>query len=83
MPIYEFRCLECKDLFEVLLVKTNEEEEIQCPHCQAQHFERVLSATSYAMASSSGSGAASSGISKQERTCSSGSCSTYTLPGMD
>ncbi|MDL2285983.1 zinc ribbon domain-containing protein [Desulfococcaceae bacterium OttesenSCG-928-F15] len=81
MPIYEFRCLECKDLFEVLLVKTNDEEEIKCPHCEAQHFERVMSATSFAMAPSSGSKAAS--VSKQERTCSSGSCSTYTIPGMD
>ncbi|MCW7753159.1 zinc ribbon domain-containing protein [Desulfobotulus sp. H1] len=82
MPIYEFKCLECEDLFEILTLKSSDEEEIKCPHCGAQHFERVMSATSYAMAPSGGTGKGG-GISKQERTCSAGSCSTYTIPGMN
>lgn len=83
MPIFEFRCLECKDLFEVLVMKNNEEEEVKCPHCGAQHFERVMSATSYSMPGGDhGSATAKGGgVSKQERSCSSGSCSTYTIAG--
>ena len=85
MPIYEFRCLECKDLFELLVMKSSEEDELSCPHCGAQHFERVMSATTYAMAPGPGSGPGGKnvGVSKQERTCSSGSCSTYTIAGQE
>ncbi|MGM0418522.1 MAG: FmdB family zinc ribbon protein [Thermodesulfobacteriota bacterium] len=78
MPIYEFRCLECKEIFEVIVVAGNDEEEIKCSHCGAQTFERVLSSGNIA---SSGSPQPGQSSSKQERTCSSGSCTTYTVPG--
>jgi putative FmdB family regulatory protein len=80
MPIYEFKCSECETFFEVLVMKSDEEFEIKCPKCASSAAERVVSATNYAMAPSS-SGGQTKGASKQERTCSSGSCTTYTVPG--
>lgn len=79
MPIYEFRCLECKEIFEVIVMAGNEDDEIKCSHCGSQTFERVLSSGSIAVGSSPSAPGQQGGL--QERTCSSGSCSTYTIPG--
>lgn len=76
MPIYEFKCLKCEDCFE-LLVMGDDQAELSCPKCGSEDFERVLSTTNYAM----GTGAGSPGVSSQTRRCSSGSCTTYDIPG--
>lgn len=78
MPIYEFKCLKCSDIFELLLINKDQSMELQCPKCQSGDLERVLSATRYAMGSGSGQG--SKAVS-QTRTCSGGSCTTYDIPG--
>lgn len=49
MPIFEFRCLECGNLFEKLFANSDEKAEIACPECQSRSFERVISKTSYAI----------------------------------
>jgi putative FmdB family regulatory protein len=79
MPIYEFKCLECEEFFELLVMGKKEGEETKCPKCGAQSFERVLSTTSFV---TSGGGGKAAGVSEQTRTCSGGSCSTYTIPGL-
>ena len=79
MPIYEFKCLKCEEFFELILTKTDEEFETKCPKCNSEEFERVLSVTNYAMKGSDKLG--SSQTSSQTRTCSSGSCTTYDIPG--
>jgi putative FmdB family regulatory protein len=78
MPLYEFRCLKCNEVFELLIMGEDEQMEMKCPKCGAEDFERVMSTTTYAMGPGKG---ASSGPSVQSRQCGSGSCSTYTLPG--
>jgi putative FmdB family regulatory protein len=78
MPIYEFRCLKCNDVFELLLVKSEDQVEMKCPHCGAQDFERVLSTTSYAMGFTKGE---SRSPTVQSRECASGTCSTIDFPG--
>lgn len=78
MPIYEFKCLECGEYFEILVIKTEESVEMACPKCKAENFERILSSTHYAMGDGSGGGAR---VSSQTRACSSGSCTTYEIPG--
>lgn len=80
MPIYEFKCSECEEFFELIVLKSDGERELKCPKCSCKSVERVVSATNYAMGSSS-SGGRAKGPAKQERTCSSGSCTTYTVPG--
>ncbi len=42
MPIYEYRCQECANEFETLLL--NREERARCPVCGSQTLSRLLSA---------------------------------------
>jgi putative FmdB family regulatory protein len=55
MPIYEYKCLKCQEYFELLVMSQDEELEIKCPKCGSEDFERIISTTSYAMGSGSGS----------------------------
>ncbi|CAN2041290.1 FmdB family transcriptional regulator [Candidatus Magnetomoraceae bacterium gMMP-15] len=77
MPIYEFKCLKCGEFFESLIMGNDDEMIMQCPKCKAEDFERVLSSSNYAM----GDGNAPNRVSSQTRHCSTGNCTTYTLPG--
>lgn len=77
MPIYEFKCLECGAAMEILLMNKQEEVELACSQCGSGNLERILSAASHAVSGGGHDSAASS----QTRTCSSGSCTTYTIPG--
>lgn len=52
MPIYEYRCGACDSVFEILQ-NINEENSVQCPHCGADHPERILSLFSSASTASS------------------------------
>lgn len=78
MPIYEFKCLKCENFFELLFVGKQDQSEMKCPQCGSEDFERVLSTASFSMGGGSGS---QQGASSQTRSCSSGSCTTYTIPG--
>ncbi|MBW2108762.1 MAG: zinc ribbon domain-containing protein [Deltaproteobacteria bacterium] len=77
MPLYEFRCLKCNDLFEILVTGAKDDVEMRCPHCGAEDFERVISTTNYTV----GSGKQANKPSVQSRQCGSGSCTTMTVPG--
>lgn len=79
MPIYEFKCMKCNHFFEILVMSSDEKHEMECPKCKSPNFERVMSTTNYAMGAGGSSGA--SGPKVENRTCSSGSCTTYDLPG--
>lgn len=78
MPIYEFKCSKCSEFFELLLMNSKDEEEFKCPKCGSGAFERVISTTNFAMGGGSGT---KSPASAQTRSCSSGSCTTYNIPG--
>ncbi|MEW5952458.1 MAG: zinc ribbon domain-containing protein [Bacillota bacterium] len=78
MPIYEFRCLKCGELFEKLFVSAGAKVELSCPKCQSDMLERVISATNYAMGSAKGG----SKPTVTTKSCSSGNkCSTLEIPG--
>lgn len=79
MPIFEFKCTECKEFFEVIVMASDKDESVNCPKCKSGEFERVVSKTNFSMGS--GSSGSSRGVETQERTCSGGSCKTYTVPG--
>lgn len=83
MPIFEFKCLKCEEFFEILVMGGDDPVNMQCPKCKSENFERVLSTTNYSMTSGSSGKAKSAGVSSQTRTCSSGSCTTYNIPGAD
>jgi putative FmdB family regulatory protein len=43
MPIYDFRCRECKKEFTLVLrLAEYEKRERACPHCQSKEVERVM-----------------------------------------
>ena len=81
MPIYEFKCMECEEVFEVLCVNSDDTVTMECKKCQSPNIERIMSSTNFAMGSSSGGPGGS--MSSQTRNCSSGSCTTYNVPGVD
>ena len=76
MPLYEFRCLECNECFEFLVMKKEEQVELRCPKCKSDEFERVLSISGHCMGSESAASAKS-----KTRNCPGGSCTTYEIPG--
>lgn len=77
MPIYEFKCLECENIFEFLLINPGETLEMKCAKCSSEKIERVLSTTNYSV----GTSGANMSPKAQTRSCSSGSCTTIDLPG--
>jgi len=78
MPIFEFKCLKCQAYFEILIMNKDDEVELKCPECKSEEFERIISVTNFAMGESS---ASSNKPSATTKTCSSGSCTTYDMPG--
>jgi putative FmdB family regulatory protein len=57
MPIYEYRCRKCGEVFErIQKVEKGGGESLHCPYCGGEKPEKVLSSFS----SSKGSGATSS-----------------------
>jgi hypothetical protein len=62
----------------MLVMNNDEEVELKCPECKSEDFERIISSTNFAMGDSSDS---SNKPSATTRTCSTGSCTTYEIPG--
>ncbi len=83
MPIHEFRCQSCDYAFEILLMSKEEMKNLICPRCQSPEIEKLMSAVNIATGDgtppSCGSSTAEPNI--RHRTCGSGSCSTFELPG--
>ena len=78
MPIFEFRCLECSNLFEKIFLSSDEKAEIECPECRSVSFERVVSKSSYIM----GMGSGGSKPKITSKSCAPGNkCVTLDLPG--
>lgn len=78
MPIFEFRCLECGDIFEKLFLNSNEKADIECPECGAGSFERVLSRANHAI----GVGPGGKQPTVTTKSCGpSNQCTTLDLPG--
>jgi putative FmdB family regulatory protein len=76
MPIYEFRCLGCGNVFELLkLKKESEEAAMKCPKCKSEEVERILS-TVNTIVSSGGKRST-----QTVKSCGSGSCTSFEIPG--
>lgn len=79
MPIFEFKCLKCQEYMEILVMGVNDDQvEMKCSKCGSEALERIMSTTNFNMAPGV---AAKSQAATQTRTCSSGSCTTWNLPG--
>ena len=77
MPIYEFKCLKCNEHYELLVTNKDEQIELKCPKCNSEELERIISVTSYVM----GGPAGNAEVKTETRTCASGSCVSYDIPG--
>ncbi len=61
MPIFEYRCRHCSQVFEELVFSSlTKDEDIICPKCGGNNAERMMSAFSSAGSSVSGSYSGSS-----------------------
>lgn len=75
MPIYEYKCLSCKEDFETLVFGSK--DKVICPNCKGDKLERLMSCFGFKSGGNEGSrsytpASGSSGCA----SCSSGSCST-------
>ncbi|UCD85780.1 MAG: zinc ribbon domain-containing protein [Deltaproteobacteria bacterium] len=61
MPMYEFECQECGEIFEELLGINESTDGLKCPKCQAKNPRKVLSVFSSATGGSSGASCTPSG----------------------
>ena len=43
MPIYAYRCKECRHEFEELVMSASAEQDLVCPKCKAPAIERRMS----------------------------------------
>jgi putative FmdB family regulatory protein len=77
MPIYEFKCLKCNEVTELIVKSSQDQMEMVCSKCGSEHLERVISTINFSM----GGGARAAQGSAQTRSCGSGSCTTYDIPG--
>jgi putative FmdB family regulatory protein len=41
VPIFEYRCLDCEELFEILVL--NSEEAVECAACRSNNLEKQFS----------------------------------------
>ncbi len=77
MPIFEFKCLACGEVLELLVMNNDEEVEMKCKKCDSNNLEKLMSTASHSVSSGSGS----PGPSVETKKCASGSCHTYNIPG--
>jgi putative FmdB family regulatory protein len=58
MPLYDYRCRDCGEIFEKLRRMHEADHDVQCPKCHSENVERMLSsfATSGGCGSGSGGG---------------------------
>jgi putative FmdB family regulatory protein len=75
VPIYEFRCLRCGHVFELLkLKKESEEVEMKCPKCGHKKVERALSRVGLVRSRSGGT-------TRTVKECGGSTCTTIEVPG--
>ncbi|MCD4716597.1 MAG: zinc ribbon domain-containing protein [Desulfobacterales bacterium] len=53
MPIYEFKCKKCGNVFEFLCFRSSDEDTATCPSCGGNKTEKLLSKFSSASSGSS------------------------------
>lgn len=47
MALHEFKCRECKKIFERLLINGDKEEEVQCPFCNEKGIDKIISKSNF------------------------------------
>jgi putative FmdB family regulatory protein len=47
MPIYEYQCVSCKAVFQILVMKKDDEKGLRCPDCGRPRPARLISRVAY------------------------------------
>ncbi len=68
MPIYEFKCKKCGNVFEALFYSLREKLQVACPACQSKRTARLMSTFGGKIGNTSSSGGGCT-------SCSTTSCS--------
>ena len=55
MPIYEFKCKDCSNVFEFLCLSSDGDGPIPCPSCGGKESEKLLSTFAYLSSGSTNS----------------------------
>ncbi|WP_028841411.1 FmdB family zinc ribbon protein [Thermodesulfobacterium hveragerdense] len=79
MPIYEFKCEDCKTEFEVFLKKKEELGLVECKNCKSKNVKRLMSVVNSIVSGSEGS--SDKPRITESHSCPSGSCTHIELPG--
>ncbi len=67
MPLYEYKCLDCGEVFEVLQSSYKQNPDLACKNCGSSHFKKLVSSFSAGLNSSS-----------ESESCPTGTCAlTY------
>lgn len=79
MPLFEYKCNDCSQKFEVLVKSSAHEKEVTCPSCKSVNHKKLFSSFSAsvsgsATASFGGCSDGSCGIPSSSSGCSSGMC---------
>lgn len=61
MPIHEFRCKSCGHVFEELIIRSTDRDELECPKCGTPRVDQLMSSFSTSASNSSGGGGHSHG----------------------
>ncbi|MCK4837475.1 MAG: zinc ribbon domain-containing protein [Desulfobulbaceae bacterium] len=51
MPIYEYKCSDCKENFEVLTSSSASDKDIECSKCGSRKVKKTISASSFRISS--------------------------------
>lgn len=52
MPIYEYQCNKCENIFEVLTLSAKDTAQVTCTRCKSDKVGKVMSAGSFRLTSS-------------------------------
>jgi len=55
MPIYEYKCLDCNKVFEVLSTSSSDNPEVKCAKCDSAKVRKTISAAGFRINSGSSS----------------------------
>jgi putative FmdB family regulatory protein len=47
MPIYEYKCKDCDNIFEILTTSSDNSGKIQCGKCKGERVNKLISAGSF------------------------------------
>ena len=53
MPIYEYKCNDCEQIFEILTTSIKADEKVKCSKCKSEKVSKVMSAGSFRLNSDS------------------------------